>query len=286
MQCTSSSFRHRSSRVPRGGGKRSVRFVASATSVSSRGSVLQRSEKRIELYLLGGIELRGVDRDVADRLLAQAKLSALLAVLALAPEQRPQRRDRIIGFLWPELDQAHARTALRKAVHALRAALGADIVRSRGDEEIGLAVPPMWCDAAELAAAADSGKMLRAVELYRGELMPGFHLPDCAEFERWLDEERALARERAAASAWGLARSLESDSRLTDAGRMARRAVRYSWDDERVLRRTITMLARIGDHAGALRLYEEFAARMKQELDADPSPETVALVDSLRPSAR
>ena len=126
----------------------------------------------------------------------------------------------------------------------------------------------------------DSGKMLRAVELYRGELMPGFHLPDCAEFERWLDEERALARERAAASAWGLARSLESDSRLTDAGRMARRAVRYSWDDERVLRRTITMLARIGDHAGALRLYEEFAARMKQELDADPSPETVALVDS------
>jgi len=247
---------------------------------------VQRGENRIELFLLGGVELRGVERDVADRLLAQAKLSALLALLALAPEQRPQRRDRVVGFLWPELDQAHARTALRKAVHALRAALGADVVRSRGDEEIGLAMPPVWCDAAELAAAADSGKMLRAVELYRGELMPGFHLPDCAEFERWLDEERALARERAAASAWGLARSLESDSRLTDAGRMARRAVRYSWDDERVLRRTITMLARIGDHAGALRLYEEFAARMKQELDADPSPETVALVDSLRPSAR
>ena len=247
---------------------------------------MQRTEKRIELFLLGGVELRGVDRDVADRLLAQAKLSALLALLALAPEQRPQRRDRIAGFLWPELDQAHARTALRKAVHALRASLGADVLRSRGDEEIGLAVPYVWCDAAELAAAADSGKMLRAVELYRGELMPGFHLADCAEFERWLEEERSLARERAAAAAWGLARSLESDSRLTDAGRMARRAVRYSWDDERVLRRTITMLARIGDHAGALGLYEEFAARMKQELDADPSPETVALVDSLRPSAR
>ncbi|HEY8175528.1 MAG TPA: BTAD domain-containing putative transcriptional regulator [Gemmatimonadaceae bacterium] len=246
----------------------------------------QRSETKIELFLLGGIELRGVERTVADRLLAQAKLSALMALLALAPEQRPQRRDRIVGFLWPELDQGHARTALRKAVHALRAALGADVVRSRGDEEIGLAVPPMWCDAAELAVAADTGKMMRAVELYRGELMPGFHLPECEAFERWLDEERGLARERAAAAAWGLARSLESDSRLTDAGRMARRAVRYSWDDERVLRRTITMLARIGDHAGALRLYDEFAERMKKELDANPSPETVALADSLRPSAR
>ena len=125
---------------------------------------MQRGESKIELFLLGGIELRGVDRAVADRLLAQAKLSALLALLALAPEQRPQRRDRIVGFLWPELDQAHARTALRKAVHALRSALGTDVVRSRGDEEIGLAVPPMWCDAAELAVAADTGLFAKAVQ--------------------------------------------------------------------------------------------------------------------------
>lgn len=243
-------------------------------------------EARIELFLLGGIELRGVDRAAADRLLAQAKLSALMAVLALAPDALPQRRDRIVGLLWPELDQPHARTALRKALHAIRASLGAEVLRTRGDEEVGLAFPPMWCDAVELANAADSGKMLRATELYRGELMPGFHLPDCLEFERWLDEQRAFARERAAAAAWGLARSLEKDSRLTDAGRMARKAVRYSWDDERVLRRTITMLARIGDHAGALRLYEEFAERMRKELDASPSPETTALVDALRPSAR
>lgn len=243
-------------------------------------------EHRIELFLLGGIELRGVDRGVADRLLAQAKLAALLAILALAPEGRPQRRDRIVGLLWPDLDQPHARTALRKALHAIRSALGTEVVRTRGDEEVAVAMPPIWCDAAELARVADSGKMMRAIELYRGELMPGFHLPGCVEFERWLDEQRSVARERAAAAAWGLASSLEQDSRLTDAGRMARRAVRYSWDDERVLRRTITMLARIGDHAGALRLFEEFAARMRKELDADPSPETIALVEALRPSAR
>jgi DNA-binding SARP family transcriptional activator len=237
----------------------------------------------IKLFLLGGAELRGVDAKRADKLLGQPKLTALLSFLALSPEQRPQRRDRIVGLLWPELDQAHARTALRKAIHALRAALGPDAFRSRGDEEIGLASPPVWCDAIELTRAADDGRMLRAVELYRGELLPGFHLSDCADFERWLDDERTAARERAAAAAWGLASLHERDSRLTDAGLWARRAVRYSWDDERVLRRTITMLARIGDHAGALWLYEEFAKRMKKELDADPSPETVALMRSLRP---
>jgi serine/threonine-protein kinase len=244
----------------------------------------QHDEKGIELFLLGGVELRGIDRELADRLLAQPKLTALLALLALSPERRLQRRDRIVGLLWPELDQAHARTALRKAVHSLRTTLGPDALQSRGDEEIGLA-PPVWCDAAELAVAADNGRMMRAFELYRGELMPGFHLVGCAEFERWLDDERTVARERAGAAAWGLARSLESDSRLTDAGVWARRAARYSWDDERILRRTLTMLARIGDHAGALRLYDEFATRMRKEFDAEPSPETVALVRSLRPTS-
>jgi serine/threonine-protein kinase len=245
-------------------------------------SALHVRQHQLQLYLLGGIELRGVDATSADRLLAQSKLAALLALLALSPEGRMQRRDRLVGLLWPELDQTHARGALRKAIHAVRATVGHDAVRSRGDEEIGLDASVFWCDASDLAASADQGLLGRAVELYRGELMPGFHLTECAEFERWLEDERSAARERAAAAAWALARTLEAEKHLTDAGMWARRAARYSWDDERVLRRTMSMLARIGDHAGALSLYDEFAMRMRKELDAAPSPETVALVESLR----
>lgn len=241
------------------------------------------STDAIKLYLLGGLELAGnVDRALAHRLLAQPKLTALLAFLALSPDNRPQRRDRIVALLWPELDQAHARTALRKAVHSVRAALGSEALWNRGDEEIGIAMPPVWCDAVESRVAADAGRMLRVHELYKGELLQGFHLPGCAEFQHWLDAERAEAQERAAAAAWGLACIFERDQRFTDAGMMAKRAVRYSSDDERVLRRTMTMLQRIGDHAGALKLFDEFATRMREELDADPSPETLKLVSSLR----
>lgn len=209
---------------------------------------------RIELCVLGGIELRGVDPGVAHTLLAQPKVTALLALLALlalAPEQRPQRRDRMVGLLWPELDQAHARTALRKAIHALRKALGADVVVSRGDEELGLRLP-FWCDAFELATAYAKAQMVRAVELYKGELMPGFFLAECGEFERWLDAERASARECAAASALALAAIMEQENNLTVAGRLVRKAVAFKWDDERVLRRTMQLLVRIGDNAGAL----------------------------------
>ena len=55
---------------------------------------MAESPKAIKLYLLGGLELTGaVDPALAHKLLAQPKLTALLAFLSLSSEQRPQRRD-------------------------------------------------------------------------------------------------------------------------------------------------------------------------------------------------
>ncbi len=235
-----------------------------------------------ELLLLGGIELRGAPEEAAARLLAQPKVVGLLAHLAVAPERRFRRRDTLAALLWPELDQTHARTALRKAVHAVRSALGAATVVSRGDEEIAVPRDALETDAARFAEAADGGLLVAALHLYRGELMPGFHVSGCWDFDYWLEDARSAAQERASAAAWALACQLESDSRLTDAGLWARRAVRYTAGDERVLRRAMKMLMRVGDRTGALRLFEEFARRARQTLDAAPSPETVELLQTLR----
>ena len=234
------------------------------------------------LFILGGIELRGIPSEEADHLLAQSKVVALLSYLVLAPAARHQRRDRLVGLLWPELDQAHARAALRKAIHLIRGALGGDVLNARGDEELALAPGAVWCDAVELQRSADVGQLARAVELYRGDLLPGFHLPECGEFDAWLESERAAALERVVAATWALAQHLESHSQLTDAARMARHAARLSWNDERVLRRSLLMLQRLGDRASALLLFEAFAKRLRSELGAEPSPETAALVARLR----
>jgi serine/threonine-protein kinase len=239
-----------------------------------------------KLYLFGRVDLRGGDQEQTERLLVQPKLVALLAYLALAatPDApgRFRRRDHLVGLLWPELDQAHARAALRKAVHALRSVLGAEAVLSRGDEELALADEAIWCDAVEFVADLEGGMLVRAIELYRGELMPGFYLTGCGEFGRWLDDERATARERAAGAAWALAVRSQEGSNYTDAGFWARRSIKFRWDDERALRRALVMLAGIGDRAGAMRLYDEFSRRLRAELEVEPSSETVTLVNALR----
>ncbi|MGQ0647973.1 MAG: AfsR/SARP family transcriptional regulator [Gemmatimonadaceae bacterium] len=234
------------------------------------------------LYVLGGTALGGVSPDASDRLLGQSKAVALLVYFALAQAGRRQRRDRLVGLLWPALDQGHARAALRKTIHMVRAVLGDEAIVSYGDEEVQIAPGALWCDAAEFTTAAESGQLGRALDLYKGDLMPGFHLPECGDFQLWLESERAVALERVVAAAWALARDSEGKGQLTDAAGWARVAARHAWTDERVLRRALLMLDRLGDRAGAMSLYDTFARRLRSELDAAPSAETAALVAKLR----
>ena len=237
---------------------------------------------RPTLHLLGGTALSGVRPDDARLLLGQSKAVALLAYLLLSQSGLRQRRDRFAGLLWPTLDQSRARSAVRKTVHTVRAVLGEEAIVSFGDEELVLGPDGPWCDAVELTSQIEAGRLGRALELYRGDLMPGFYLPECGEFDRWLEETRAAMLERVVAAAWALARDCEAHEHLTDAGYWARVSARRAWTDERVLRRALTMLDRIGDRAGAISLFEGFARRLRSELATEPSVETTALVDRIR----
>ena len=154
----------------------------------------------IELFTLGSIDLKEGDRDLHEALV-QPKRFALLAYLAGAQPTGYQRRDRIVALFWPELDQEHARTALRKAVHGLRAVLGEDAIVGRGTEELALTPGRWWADLTAFDAAFDAGDYAGALRLYRGELLDGFFISGAPEFERWLDAERSRVRRRAAAAA-------------------------------------------------------------------------------------
>lgn len=245
---------------------------------------MEASDTPFSLTLFDSIDLRDAEGHSVERLLTNAKAVGLLAYLSVPSVGRFVRRDRLVAMLWPELDQAKARTALRKTVYAIRRALGPESVLSRGEEEIAMSGDVLRCDAAEFTRTAESGFLLEALRLFRGELMPGFHLAECWEFDRWLEEQRTDANERAAAAAWALAQRLESDQHLSDAAGMARRSVRIAWTDERALRRALTMLDRLGDRVGALRLYDEFSRRLHAELDAEPSSDTLELVARIRQS--
>jgi DNA-binding SARP family transcriptional activator len=206
----------------------------------------------------------------------------LLAYLAVARPYGFHRRDTLLGLFWAELDEPHARGALNRAVYFLRGALGEAAIVSRGAEELAAAADRLWCDVRAFDDALTAEQLQSALELYRGDLLVGFYVDGAPEFEHWLAEERSALRARAAGAARALAARHETGGNFTPAIGWARRAAVYTPDDERALRRLMTLLEKAGDRAGALRAYEAFAARLAAELGARPSAETRALVERLR----
>jgi len=236
----------------------------------------------IELRALGTLVLRDQNGEDLRAVLAQPKRVALLAYLAIARPRGFHRRDTLLALLWPEQDEQHARGALNQALRHLRTALGKEAVPSRGDGEIGIDPRALSCDAAEFEAAIEADDPARALGLYRGDLLEGFHVSGGGQFERWLEEERVWLRRRAARAAGGLAHREEARGDPVAAGHWARRAFALSPDDEGEARKLIELLGRLGDRAGAVQAYEEFARRLRIEYEVDPSPETLATIKAVR----
>jgi DNA-binding SARP family transcriptional activator/tetratricopeptide (TPR) repeat protein len=230
----------------------------------------------IRLKSFGTIDLRGPAGELRG-VLSQPKRLALLLRLAAERPGTFLRRDALLAMFWPELDATGARNALRQALFHLRRELGEGVLLSRGDDEVGLDATRLNSDLADFEEAAATGRWRVALDLLRGELAPGLYVSEAAGFEEWLESRRADIRRRAAAGAWTLCREAESAGAPALATGWARRAMEHDPDDERGLRRLLTLLIRSGDAAGAAQTYAAFEERMRREYGVAPSPETTAL---------
>ena len=141
------------------------------------------------------------------------KAVALLAYLAVSG--RPQAREQVAALLWPDQDDAHSRSALRRTLSTLRTGLGGRWVATSGDA-VALEGDDRRLDLAELrslvASCAEHGHersetcrdcvdpLRRAAALARGGFMDGFTLRDSPEFDDWQRfEAEGIAREVAQA---------------------------------------------------------------------------------------
>ena len=237
----------------------------------------------IELRTLGALDLRAEDGREVHTLLSQPKRLALLAYLALAGGERLHRRGTVVALFWPELDQEHARGALRQALRFLRRVLGDGVIVTRGEEEVGVDRGMLWVDANAFEDAYHAGRMDDALALYRGDFLHGLFVSDTGpELELQFDQTRTRLRGMAAKAAWALAEERRAAGDRVPAAELARRAASLALDDEAGLARLISFLDESGDRAGALAAYDDFARHLRAEYQAEPSPETQALIRDVR----
>ena len=237
----------------------------------------------IVLRTLGLTDVAAPGRPGARDVLAQPKRFAFLVYLALAKPRGWTRRDALLARFWPETDQAAGRQVLRQTVYLLRQQLGEDAILGRGKEELAVNTAAVSCDVAAFEEALAEGRAAQALEHYHGDFLAGLHVPDAApDLEEWIASERRRLRGLALDASARLVAEEERSGNASGATFWARRAVALDPLEERSARTLMEALARQDDRAGALRVYEDLARRLREELDAEPGAGLRRLAEELR----
>jgi DNA-binding SARP family transcriptional activator/class 3 adenylate cyclase len=217
------------------------------------------------------------------------KSGALLAYLATYCH-RSHARPELVELLWPDSDPEVGRHNLRQALSSLRhqmeppgIAPGSIIIADHATVQLNPAA--VETDVAQfeaaLQAAGRAGNALQqaqilteAVELYRGELLPG-------RFESWVLAERQQLGEQFLRTLEQLVAHCERMGDVTQALRWARRAVDADPLREEAQHALIRLLVASGKNAAARRQYQMLKRLLQEEVGVSPAPETQALADTL-----
>ncbi|HEX2252197.1 MAG TPA: BTAD domain-containing putative transcriptional regulator, partial [Thermoanaerobaculia bacterium] len=122
-------------------------------------------------------------------------------------------------------------------------------------------------------------RLARAVELYRGDLLTGFHLSDAEPFEDWLVAEQERLREGALRALRTLTAHFGTRGEYDAALAHGRRLVEMDPLSEEGHREVMRLYVLAGRRRRALSHYEEMAGLLGRELGAEPLPETRSLYE-------
>ena len=142
----------------------------------------------VELRLLGGASLLSEEGGTPAGRARHRHRLALLARLAIAAPNG-LTREKLLGLLWPERDEASARHLLRTALYEVRNALGATVLSTVGND-VRLEGGQLYVDVHDFEGSVVRGDLEHAVALYRGPFLDGFHLDEAEAFDEWLSVER------------------------------------------------------------------------------------------------
>ena len=250
------------------------------------------------IKLLGEIEVERGNEPITASIARKAR--AVLGYLAMEPGLS-QPRQRLAEIFWPELPEHAGRNNLRQVLMQLQRVLGdkqamhprlvADRHAIRYDpagsdwiDVVAFSQPIPDCvagtGASDCAACLD--RLTAMARLYRGELMSGYYLADCPEFEDWLQIGRETLLRRALLL---LERLSDCWERRGDLGKALTFALRFAelepWSEEGQ-RRIMRLAAQSGQKAVALSQYDAFCQTLKTDLGVAPEEATRALAGSIR----
>ena len=189
---------------------------------------------RLSISLLGAPEF---ELDSAPFKPNIRKNTALLAYLAVTKESHS--REALLVLLWPDQDPRLARAGLRRNLSVLKKSLGGEFLVVDRDS-IGLDPnADIWLDIDQFKNMIDAWEehghafenvcpdclvsLKEAIELYHGDFMAGFGLPDTPNFDDWQFFQSEEIKQELASALERLVLGLKAEGEYKEAITYARR---------------------------------------------------------------
>jgi DNA-binding SARP family transcriptional activator/TolB-like protein len=211
------------------------------------------------------------------------KLRAALGYIALS-ESQTETRERLVGMLWSESGEDHARASLRQNIRELRVALEGSNYSGLyiAGHEIGFETGTIVLDVLTVMEAAEAGQvhpLLLERRNLADELLAGLEDLD-PSFRSWLLAKRHTVRDR-------LLRALENaiaddPGDLAREGKLAQAILNLDPTHEDAARRLMRTRALSGDTAGALRVYKTLWDLLDEDYGMEPAEATQKLVADIK----
>lgn len=268
----------------------------------------------LQIQCLGGFAVRSGERELkpVGEEGASYKAWEVLAFLAAQPDGMAPK-EKVLGAVWPEIDEERGANRLRAAMVRLRGiltrqvpGLGPDVVRCDRAGTCRLDTSVVWCDAQRFWALCTAARTLpaeegrealeQAVALYGGELLSG----RSTRFYDWVDEHdgygvslRDRYHDQYCSATERLARFYRHEGRPERAVALYKNLLKAEPTLEDVVRELYRCYAEMGDLNSLIGEERHLREALRKayydpkdpEDDPDrypPQPETVELFDQLR----
>ena len=241
------------------------------------GGMARREEGRsvLTIRLFGQVRVE-VDGE-AWPLRAPAKAVEALAYLA-THHGVAVARDFLATLLWPDDEPEDGRAKLRRNLHVLAQALpqpaAGEPYLLTTKQTVGWNPEAASIDVIAFTEAGVAGRLDEAATWYGGDFLEGYH-DDWVLVER--ERLRGLQLDHLRKSVQRKRGERDLAGALADVGRILGID---PWRED-ALRIEMLLRSQLGDRSGALAAYRGFAARLRAELDVEPTPETQAAFDLL-----
>src|SRR5258708_3436706 len=201
----------------------------------------------------------------------------------VAAHNTPLTRDHLLNVFWAGYDPTEAKPLFRTVLYEIRKQVNT-VLTVVGDNIV--LDSETWVDTHEFEALLHNSRptsemFSSAIALYRGDFLNDFLLPDCPEFNEWVDRRRQHYRGLMVSALTAFSRHLEITGNYSKGLEVIQHALTFEPLQENVQCICMRLYYLNGDRAGAVRQYDSFCKLLDGEMGIPPMPETRALYDAI-----